>query len=339
MCCRKIKARTAPFVLGLCVCFAVLSIQGCVVGSVKQTAAGMPAAAERQARRTEPSVSTKVFMTTDISGKGLLSVYERLNLPVEGKVALKVHMGEPGNTNYLKPELVRDLAVAVNGSFVDSNTYYGGARGTVAGHLQAAKEHGFTFAPVDILDSEGEIPLPVRGGSRLQEALVGSHILDYDWVISVAHFKGHSMAGFGGTFKNIGVGVASVNGKKNIHDNAGGGRFSTEGDAFLEKVVETVKGVIDAKGGKMAYINVLNNLSVDCDCDSNAAHPTMPDIGILASTDPVALDKASLDLIYACPENERQHLVERIESRNGAHQIDYAEKLGLGSRQYELIRL
>jgi uncharacterized Fe-S center protein len=288
---------------------------------------------------TETPGGAKVYFTKNISAQGLLAAFTRLNVPVSGKVAIKLHMGEDGNTNYLRPELLRDLVTSVKGSFVDSNTLYGGKRGNTAGHLAVAKDHGFVYAPVDILDADGESRIPVQGGKRLKEIIVGSHILNYDWIISVAHFKGHSMAGFGGTFKNMAVGIASPAGKRSIHsDGPNAGTWSSQGDAFFEKVVEYNKGLIDSRGGKVLYINILNNLSVDCDCNGHAAKPEMKDIGILASTDPVALEKASLDQIYAAPAGERAHLVERIESRNGIYQILYAEKLGLGSQKYELVR-
>ena len=281
----------------------------------------------------------QVYMTTDISSTGMLKVYQALGKLAKGNVAIKLHMGEPGNQNYLRPELLKELTQTVKGTFVDSNVYYGGARGNTEGHLQVAKEHGFTFAPVDILDAEGEVRLPINGGKRLQEAIIGSHYKNYDFIISIAHFKGHMMAGFGGTFKNLAVGMASKNGKGAIHNDSGGGMWSTSGNAFFEKIVEYTKAVIDDKQGELIYINVLNNLSVDCDCSAGAAHPEIKDIGILASLDPVALDKASVDLVYAAPEKERKHLVERIESRNGIYQLIYAEQLGLGSQKYELVKL
>jgi len=281
---------------------------------------------------------SKVFMTKDISGKGLMALYNALNKPVSGKVAIKLHMGEPGNVNYLRPEIVRDLCKAVNGSFVDCNVYYESPRATSAGNKQAALDHGYTFAPVDILDSEGEVRFPIKGGQRLKEAIFGSHIVNYDWIISVAHFKGHAMAGFGGTFKNLAIGLATVNGKREIHTKGPGtDAWSSVGQPFLEKIIEYNKCLLELRGDKMMYFNVLNNLSIACDCDSNAPHPSMPDIGMLASNDPVALDKASLDQIYARPEAERKELVERIESCFGVYQVIYAEKLGLGSQQYELI--
>ncbi|GHV16424.1 hypothetical protein FACS189493_2250 [Spirochaetia bacterium] len=331
-------------ILWAALCAAAITVSGCASKDAKPVA-GTPTAENTAIAEeavyvpTEEPGGSKVYFTGDISGNGIMAVYRALERPVEGRVALKVHMGEPGNTNYLNPELLRELALSVKGNFVDCNVYYGGPRVSITGHLQAAKDHGFTFVPVDILDAEGDIRIPVVGGSRITEAIVGRHIENYDWVISVAHFKGHSMAGFGGTFKNIGVGFASPAGKKQIHDEPGGRMFSTTGNAFLEKVIETAKAVVDFKEDRFLYINVLNNLSVDCDCAANAAHPTMADIGILASTDPVALEKASLDLIYARPEAERRHLVQRIESRNGGYQIIYAEQIGLGSQEYELIKL
>jgi uncharacterized Fe-S center protein len=282
---------------------------------------------------------SRVYMTTDISGRGLMAVYNRLGVQASGKVAIKLHMGERGNTNYLNPDIVRSLASAVNGSFVDSNTYYGGARKNTAGHLDVAREHGFTFAPVDILDADGDARIPINGGVHLKEAIVGAHILNYDWIISVAHFKGHSMAGFGGSFKNMAIGIASPAGKGAIHSNGSGGGFSSSGEPFFEKIIEYNKAVIEAKGGKVLFINVLNNMSVSCDCDARAPKATIRDIGILASTDPVALEKASLDLVYAAPAGERKDLVESIESKGGVHQIIYAERIGLGTQNYELVRI
>lgn len=319
-------------------------IAGCGTNSTNSKASSAPAenaqpenSASDQTKSPNEGQLPKVYMTKDISAAGMMKVYQALNRPAEGKVAIKLHMGEPGNQNYLRPELVKDLTLTVKGTFVDSNVYYGSPRATTAGHLQTAKDHGYTFAPVDILDAQGEIKLPIKNGKRLQEAIIGSHYRNYDFIISVAHFKGHAMAGFGGTFKNLAIGMASVNGKGAIHGEPGGGAWSTRGDAFFEKIAEYTKAVVDDKGNKILYINVLNNLSVDCDCSASAAHPEMKDIGILASIDPVALDRASVDLVYAAPENERRHLVERIESRNGTYLLTYAEQLGIGSQKYELV--
>jgi len=323
--------------LGLiAVMIVCLSTLFCAAGAVKIAHNDTP---EIGLVNTEQAGGSKVYFTADISGSGVLDVYRALGVPVSGKVVIKLHMGEPGNENYLRPELLRGLADTVKGSLADSNTAYGGRRGNTASHLQAAKDHGFTFAPVDILDADGEVKLPIKNGKHLKEAILGSHITNYDWIISVAHFKGHSTAGFGGTFKNLAVGIATPAGKRAIHSDSGGAMFSTRGEPFHEKVIEYNKALMDAKPGRMLYINILNNLSTDCDCSARAPKSTMADIGILASLDPVALEKASLDLIYARPANERKDLVERIESRGGIHQVIYAETMGLGSQAYELIKL
>ena len=291
-------------------------------------------------QKANESGKSKVYMTTDISGQGLLSLYKALGKPAGEKVAIKMHWGEPGNQNYLRPEIVQELCVSLNATLVDSNVYYESPRQTSAGNLQAAIDHGYTFAPLDILDDEGEVRLPVRGGKNLTEAIFGSHIMNYDWILSVAHLKGHIMAGYGGTFKNLAIGAASVAGKEAIHTfGPGTDQWSCTGEPFFEKIIEYNKALMDIKGDKMLYFNVLNNLSTDCDCDANAPHSTMSDIGMLASLDPVALDKASLDLIYASPESERHDLVERIEGVGGGYQVICAEKMGLGSQQYELIKL
>ncbi|GHV43279.1 hypothetical protein AGMMS49546_24410 [Spirochaetia bacterium] len=327
----------------LLIAAAVLLIAGCATKQEPKAAGSSSASGENVSLAslapTAKAGGSKVYFTGDISGKGLMAVYQALKTPVSGKVAVKLHMGEPGNENYLRPEIVRDLVLSVNGSLVDSNTYYGGPRALTAGHLLAARDHGFTFAPVDILDADGDVRVPINGGFQLKEAILGKHIMDYDWIISVAHFKGHAMAGFGGTFKNLAIGIASPRGKKAIHDNEGGGMFSSSGEVFFEKIIDYNAGLMQARKGRMLYINVLNNLSISCDCDARAPHADMADIGIMASLDPVALEKASLDQIYARPEEERKHLVERIESLKGTLQVIYAEKAGLGSQHYELINL
>ena len=329
------KTRHFIFIITVIACLAVLVG---AAGMVKQNA-GITAAADFKPAglaNTEKAGGPKVYFTGDISGSGLLNVYKALGVQVSGKTMIKLHMGEPGNQNYLRPELLRDLVAAVNGSFADSNTYYGGRRTNTAGHLAVAKEHGFTYAPVDILDADGEVRLPIKNGKHLQEARFGSHIQNYDWIISVAHFKGHSQAGYGGTFKNLAIGMATPAGKGVIH---GGSLSSNQGEAFLEKIIEYNMALMQSKPGRILYINILNNLSISCDCDARAPAPVMADIGILASLDPVALEKASLDLIYARPEAERKPLTDRIESRNGSLQVIYAEKMGLGSQEYELVKL
>ncbi|HYF92442.1 MAG TPA: DUF362 domain-containing protein [Symbiobacteriaceae bacterium] len=279
-------------------------------------------------------------MTKDISPTGLMAVYKALGRKATGKVAVKLHMGEPGGHNFLSPTLIRDFLSSVHGTIVDSNTAYYGQRVSTALHLQAAKDHGFTaVAPVDILDADGTISLPVTNGSHLKEDVVGSHYQDYDFFVILSHFKGHAMGGFGGAIKNMAIGIASVKGKNLIHT-AGASSTSMWGgaqDPFLESMAEAAKAVADDRGDKILYINVMNRLSVDCDCDSSPAEPDMRDIGILASLDPVALDKACVDLVYAA--SDGKSLVVRIESRNGTHMLDHAEKIGLGSQTYKLVSI
>ena len=336
----KLSAGKLGLIAVIVVCLGALVGAARGAGTVKENIqAPHEVYSEKGLLNTEQAGGSKVYFTTDISARGILAVYRALGVPVSGKVAIKLHMGEPGNQNYLRPDLLRDLVDTVKGSFVDGNTAYGGRRGNTASHLQAAKDHGFTYATVDILDTDGDVKLPIKNGKHLKEAVLGSHIMNYDWIISVAHFKGHSMAGYGGTFKNLAIGIATPEGKRIIHSNPGGAMFSSSGEAFFEKVIEYNMALMEAKAGRMLYINVLNNLSTECDCSANASKPTMADIGVMASLDPVALDKASLDMIYARPADERKALVERIESRGGVHQVVYGEKMGLGRQVYELVRM
>ena len=300
--------------------------------------------------RPEPSVSetpdtvatSTVYITSDISPKGLMAVYEALGREATGKVAVKLSTGEPGGHNFLQPSLIRDLVQRVNGTIVECNTAYGGGRSNTAAHLRAAEEHGFTaIAEVDIMDAEGETRLPVEGGRHIDYDIVGSHYTGYDFTVVLSHFKGHAMAGFGGAIKNISIGIASANGKRWIHS-AGTSTTSwgnPSQEDFLETMAEAAKAVADHCRDNILYISVANNLSVDCDCDSSPADPQMNDIGILASLDPVALDKACTDLVRSSEDHGKIHLIERIDSRQGMHTLDYAEQIGLGSQQYELVRL
>jgi len=282
-----------------------------------------------------------VYMTRDISPEGLMAVYRALGRAASGKVAVKLSLGEPGGHYYLNPDLIKNLVLEVDGTFVDSNVAYGGRRASTALHLQVAEEHGFTYAPVDILDAEGDIGLPVPEGSHLEENLVGSHYRDYDFYLILSHFKGHPMGGFGGAIKNMSVGIASAAGKCLIHS-AGASSTTTKGgeqDDFLESMAETAKSIADDLGQQVLYINVMNNLSVDCDCSDDPAEPEMADIGILASLDPVALDQACVDLVFEQAEADGAALVERIESRNGRHTLEHAAAIGLGSRTYRLVSI
>lgn len=281
-------------------------------------------------------------MFTEISSDNLVKIYEALGRKATGKVAVKISTGEPGGHNFLDPNLIKNLVQKVNGTIVECNTAYGGGRTNAADHMRAAEEHGFTaIAPVDIMDAEGEVELPLKGGRHLTRDIVGSHFLNYDFAIILSHFKGHAMGGFGGAIKNMSIGIASSNGKRYIHS-AGTSTTSwgnPSQDDFLESMAEAAKAVADHCGDNILYISVANNLSVDCDCDSSPEDPKMGDIGILASLDPVALDKACTDLVRSSEDHGKIHLIERIDSRNGMHTLDHAEALGLGSQKYELIHL
>lgn len=297
---------------------------------------------EKTGQSDRESNIPKVYMTKEITPESLIAIYKALGREATGKVAIKLSMGEPGGNNYLKPELVKDFVTSVNGIFIDANTAYGGKRSSTEDHLKTAKDHGFmAIAPVDILDAEGEIKLPVKGGTHITEDIVGSHYPDYDFTIILSHFKGHAMGGFGGAVKNMSIGIASANGKRLIH--SGGTSTENWGDPtqeqFLETMAEAAKAIADHCGENIIYISVMNNLSVDCDCDSNPADPEMGDVGILASLDPVALDKACVDQVYASSDHGRIHLIERMESKIGIHTLVHGEKIGLGSQKYELIML
>ena len=284
----------------------------------------------------------EVYFTADISPEGLVRVFEQLGWEPEGNVAVKISTGEPPASNYLRPELIGDLVQKLDGTIVECNTAYGGSRASAAMHRQVAEDHGFTaIADFDLLDEEGEVEWPVTGGTRLEKAIVGSHAENYsDWVI-LSHFKGHAMAGFGGAIKNVGIGMSSASGKVYVHTagtKTSGSIWYSDQDAWLEALPEMVSAVRDHVGGEhIIYINVMNRLSVDCDCDGNPAEPDIHDIGILASRDPVALDQACVDLVYQAEGNES--LVARIEALHGIHALEHAEAIGLGSRTYELVNI
>ena len=281
-----------------------------------------------------------VYMTREITPEGLMAVYQALQWEPQGRVAVKLSTGEPPASNYLRPELIAGLVQSLDGTIVECNTAYGGSRAETAMHYQVAEDHGFTaISDFQILDEEGSMTLPVQGGTRLSENYVGAAFDDYDSYLVLSHFKGHSMAGYGGAIKNISIGLGSSEGKAWVHS-AGSSHTNPWGgdqDAFLESMAEAGKSVSDYLGDQIVYINVMNRLSVDCDCDGNPAEPDMHDIGILASTDPVALDQACIDLVYSTEDG--QSLVNRIESRNGLHTLEHAQQIGLGSRSYELVSI
>lgn len=285
----------------------------------------------------EMETAPVVYMTTDISSDGLMRIYEALDAAPEGRVAVKLSIGEP-NSNYLRTDLIGNLVQSLDAAIVECNTIYGGSRGSTAMHLQVAEDHGYTdIAQVDIMDADGSMTLPVVGGDHLTENYVGSHFANYDYFVVLSHFKGHSMAGFGGAIKNISIGMGSQDGKRNIHSAGGTMGVWAGGDPFLESMAEAGKSVADALDGNILYINVMNRLSVGCDCENNPAEPDMHDIGILASFDPVAVDQACVDLVYAAEDGAS--LITRIESRNGIRTLEQAEKIGLGSREYQLVSI
>lgn len=315
-----------------------------ILFSVLSTVTGMNCANAQEQKSDGNTNVPKVYMFKEISPENLVKIYEALGREATGKVAVKLSTGEPGGHNFLQPALIKDLVQKVKGTIVECNTAYGGGRADTENHLKAAKDHGFTaIAPVDIMDAEGEVALSVKGGKHLKEDFVGSHYLNYDFTVVLSHFKGHAMGGFGGAIKNISIGIASSAGKAWIHS-AGKTKGNPWGnlppqDDFLESMAEAAKAIVDHCGDKILYISVANNLSVDCDCDSSPEDPKMGDIGILASLDPVALDKACTDLVRASEDHGKIHLIERIDSRNGMHTLEYGEKIGLGSQKYELVKL
>ena len=283
----------------------------------------------------------KVYFTRDLSAKSLLRLYRMVNQNITGNVAVKLHTGEPGGPNILPREWVKAfLSEVPHTTIVECNVLYASPRQTTEGHRRTLEQNGWTeFATVDIMDEDGDTMLPIRGGKWLREVAVGSHLLNYDSMIVLTHFKGHTMGGFGGSLKNISIGCASGKlGKLQIHRE--GGQTWAGGPRFMERMVEGGKAITDHFGSRITYINVLRNMSVSCDCEGVNAEPVrLPNLGILASTDILAIDKASVDMIYTLPEDVRAHMVERIESRSGLRQLSYMKELGMGSDQYELVAI
>ena len=293
------------------------------------------------------AAQSKVYFTREITPEALVRIYKALGKEAKGRVAVKISTGESGGHNYLKPELIGRLVKEVDGTIVECNTAYGGSRNTSAAHWKTIREHGFDkIARVDIMDEEGDMQIPVKDTTHIKYDIVGGHLANYDFMINLAHFKGHAMGGFGGVLKNQSIGVASSAGKAYIHT-AGKVKSPEElwsnlpaQDYFLESMAAAAQGVADYMKGNVIYINVMNNMSVDCDCDSSPEEPKLKDMGILASLDPVALDKACLDKVFNHKSSEgddSKPLIERINRQHGTHIVDYAEKIGLGSKTYTLI--
>lgn len=283
---------------------------------------------------------SKVYFTKEITSEAMVKMYEALQVSLQGKVAVKLHSGEVGNQNFLRPPFMKPIIDHVHGTIVESNTAYEGKRNTTKAHWETMKLHGWTdIAPVDILDEDGDMELGVDG-KQIKTNYVGSHMKNYDSMLVLSHFKGHPMGGFGGALKNISIGIASSYGKAYIHGVGKPDEFWTaDHDAFLESMADASKSIMDYYKNQIVFINVMCNMSVDCDCCAVAEDPKIKDIGILASNDPVALDQACLDLVYQSEDPGKADLIERIESRNGVHTVEAAEQLGVGSREYELISI
>ena len=287
-------------------------------------------------------MKAQVYFTRDISAQGLIKIYDALDATLKGNVAVKISTGEPGGHNFLSPALIKPLVDLLQGTIVECNTAYEGKRFASRDHWQAIRDHGFAaIAPCDIMDEEGDIALPVNGGVRISQNYVGAHLRNYASMLMLSHFKGHAMGGFGGALKNMSIGVASSYGKAYIHGAGDPAKIWTaDHDMFLESMADDDKSVMDFMGREnLAYINVANRLSVDCDCDSNPHEPEMADIGIFASLDPVAVDQACVDAVYASPDPGKAALIERMESRHGIHTIEAAAALGLGLREYEIVAI
>ena len=295
------------------------------------------------------NAQSKVYYTSEITPESLVKIYKALGVAPTGRVAVKISTGESGNNHYLKPTFIRNLVEEVNGTIVECCTAYGGSRQEVSKHWQTIHEHGFdSIFAVDIMDEFGQMRIPVKDRSHIKYDIVGDHLANYDWMINLAHFKGHAMGGYGGVLKNASIGVASTAGKAYIHsagytDDASDAWNHIENqDGFLESMAAAAQAVHNYMGGHVIYINVMNNMSVDCDCDGTPDEPKLKDMGIMASLDPVALDWACVQMVFnhkGKPGDDNAPLIERINSRHGTHTIDWAERIGLGSKNYVIINL
>ena len=286
-------------------------------------------------------MKSKVYFTKEISSEGLMKLYKTLNFGLKGNVCIKVHSGEPGNQNFLKPDFWKEIIEEVNGTVVECNTAYDGKRNTSEAHLETLKVHGWDQFNLDLLDETGpDLVLDIENGKVIKQNFVGKNLVNYDSMLVLSHFKGHPMGGYGGALKQLSIGLASSYGKAYIH---GAGEvekiWTADHDLFLESMADAAKSIVDYFRANIIYINVMKNMSVDCDCCAVAEDPKIADIGMLISTDPVAIDKACVDLVYNSTDPGKKHLIERIESRNGVHTIDAAVKLNIGTDDYELIEI
>ena len=287
-------------------------------------------------------MKSKVYFSSKITPETVIELYKAVGKKLEGNVAVQLHSGEEGNQNFLKPEFWKDIIEYVGGTAVECNTAYEGSRNTTEKHMETIEKHGWNkYFKFDLMDAEGpDLEIDIPEGKRIKKNFVGKNIKNYDSLLVLSHFKGHPMGGFGGALKQLSIGIASSYGKAYIH---GAGKpeeiWTADHDSFLESMADAAYSVVKYFGGKAVYINVMKNMSVDCDCCAIAEDPCMADIGILASDDPVAVDKACLDIVYASKDKGREHLIERIETRNGTHTVEAAADLGVGSKEYELINM
>ena len=287
-------------------------------------------------------MASKVYFSRDISAEKVLDMYKLLGVELKGRVAIKVHSGERGNQNFLRPDFWKPVIDYVGGTVVETNTAYEGSRHNTVVHQQLLKDHGWTkYFPVDILDGEGpDMELDIPNGKKIKKNYVGKDTANYDSVLVLSHFKGHPMGGFGGAIKQLSIGFASSYGKKYIHGVGDTDNFwGSDHDSFLESMADAASSVVSYFKNQIAYVNVMKNMSVDCDCVARAKAPCIADIGVLVSLDPVAIDQACVDLVYACSDPGKPHLIQRIESRNGIHTVETAAEHGFGSREYELIEV
>lgn len=288
------------------------------------------------------SMKPKVYFSREITPEKVVQLYRATGKVLPGKVAVKLHSGEEGNQNFLRPDFWKPMIEAVDGTVVECNTAYEGQRNTTQKHLQLLVKHGWSkYFNVDLLDAKGpDLELEIPNGKVIRKNFVGKDIVDYDSMLVLSHFKGHPMGGFGGALKQLSIGCASAYGKAYIHGAGDPEKLWTaDHDSFLESMADAAGSIVDYFKGNMVFVNVMKNMSVDCDCCAVAEDPCMADIGMLASCDPVAIDQACLDLVYASTDPGKPHLIERIESRNGVHTVEAAAELGIGSREYELVEL
>ena len=287
-------------------------------------------------------MKAKVYFSRTISPEKVLEMYRQLNPNLPGNVAIKLHSGETGNQNFLKPDFWKPIIDHVGGTVVECNTAYEGTRNTTERHIKTLADHGWSkYFKVDLLDAQGpDLELPIPGGKVIQKNYVGKDIVHYDSMLVLSHFKGHPMGGYGGAIKQLSIGVASSFGKAYIHGAGDPAKiWTSDHDAFLESMADAAGSIVDFFHGNLVYINVMKNMSVDCDCCAVAEDPCIADIGILASDDPIAIDQACIDLVYACSDPGKPHLIQRIESRNGVHTIEAAAQLGYGTREYDLVEV